>query len=382
MKTPGLVLSFVCTFLAFVQDLGAQNFRPPQDASSVDRFVEVVRLVHQQWHDNRRGLTVKFAMDAAKGGNPGYSALMDEQVKAHLAYAVRASGGDGDAAIERFIGRLDPWTSYLAPGDYRRFQSSQRQDYSGVGMDLEKESDGSFTCWPYPGSSADRAGIAPGARLVAVDGRPTADRSLYAIGAMVRGKRGTEVDLSVSRFFGLSSRLNLVRAPAQIRTVFPLPPRNGVQVLQITRFASSTPKELADNIASSTHMMELDLSKCSGGDLDAAVEAASLFLDPGTVIARIHRTGEIETLRASRGQRRSTRLLLHQSDLTASAAEVFIAGLVENHAASSYGGTTKGKATTQDIIPLDKGGALLLTTGLISGPRGQTWHGRGLPPHR
>lgn len=381
MKTPGLVLSLVCTLLAFVQNLGAQNYRPPQDAASVDRFVEVVRLVYNQWHDNRRGLAVKFAMEAARGGTPGYASL-DAQTQAHLAYAVRASGGNGDAAIERFIAKLDPWTSYLTPGDYRRFQSSQRQDYSGVGMDLEKESDGSFTCWPYPGSSAHIAGIAPGAKLVAVNGRPTSGRSLYAIGAEVRGKRGTTVDLSVTRFLGLSSRLNLTRAPAHIRTVFPLPPRNGVQVLQITRFATSTPRELADNISPATPMMELDLSKCSGGDLDAAVEAASLFLDPGTVIARIHRTGESETLRATSGPRRSTHLRLQQSGLTASAAEVFIAGLVQNGAASSYGSTTKGKATTQDIIPLEKGGALLLTTGLISGPRGQTWHGRGLSPNR
>lgn len=379
MKTPSLVLSLVCTLLALVQDLGAQTFRPPQDPASVDRFVEVVRLVQEQWHDARRYQATRFAMDAARGDS---SFRLPPDQQANLAYAVRVSGGSGDAAIERFVGKLDPWTSYLTPGDYRRFQSSQRQDYSGVGMDLEKESDGSFTCWPYPNSSADRAGIAPGAKLVAVNGVPTAGRSLYAIGAEVRGKRGTQVDLSVSRFLGLSSRLNLVRAPAHIHTVFPLPPHNGVQVLQITRFASSTPKELADNIDPSAPMMELDLTKCSGGDLDAAVEAASLFLDAGTVIARIHRNGETETLRASSGPRRATRLALRQSDLTASAAEVFIAGLVENGAATSYGSSTKGKATTQDIIPLEKGGALLLTTGLISGPRGQTWHGRGLPPYR
>lgn len=381
MKPPIFVLCLGIALAALPQAILAHDSRSDRGSASIDRFVEVVRLVSNQWYDSRRSQVVQFAMEAAGAGrSESYVRSLDDLAQVRLGAAVRASGGNGDAAIERFMMKLDPWTSYLPPADYQRFQNSQREDYSGVGMDLEKEADGSFTCWPYPGSSAESAGIQPGAKLSAVAGIPTSGRSLYAIGAQVRGKRGTQVNLSVVRFLNLSSQLNILRQPAHIRTVFSADARNGVQVLRITRFAPGTPSELAAIISPSTPTVEIDLSKCSGGDLDAAVAAASMFLEQGRVIARIHRNGASETLRAVSGPRRVARLVLHQSGVTASAAEVFIAGLVENNAATSYGSTSKGKATTQDISPLRKGGAVLLTTGLIYGPGGRTWHGRGLPP--
>lgn len=383
MKPLVILLCLGCPLLVMSWSASAQEAGLERGSTSIRRFLEVVRLVQNQWHDNRRGQVVQFAMEAAGAGRTeAYVRPLDELAESRLAAAIQRSGGDGDAAIERLMARLDPWTSYLSPTDYRRFQNSQRQDYSGVGMDLEKEADGSFTCWPYPGSSAESAGIQPGARLVAVEGIPTHGRSLYAIGAQVRGLRGTQVNLSVARFLNISSRLNILRQPAHIRTVFAEEVRNGMQVLSITRFATSTPDELARSISPATPMVELDLSKCSGGDLDAAVGAASLFLRPGTVVARIRRNSGTEVLRAAEGPRRGARLVLRQSGITASAAEVFIAGLVENGVATSYGSTSRGKATTQDITPLSKGGALLLTTGLIYDPAGSTWLNRGLPPLR
>jgi carboxyl-terminal processing protease len=350
---------------------------------SIDRFLEVVSIVSQQWHDNRRGSVVAMAMEAAGAGrSEAYQRPLDDIARTRLASAISRSGGNGDVAIQRLIAQLDPWSSYLTPVDWTRFQSSQRKDYSGVGMDLEKESDGSFTCWPYPGSSAENAGIRPGAKLLAVEGISTIGRSLYAIGAQVRGQRGSQVNLTVSGMLGIGSRLNLLRAPAQVRTVFASTPRDGIQVVRIARFASSTPRELAAAVSPGTPSVEIDLSECSGGDLDAAVDAAGLFLTPGNVVVRIASNTGIETLRSSGGSHRGTRVILHQGSVTASAGEAFVVGLVGNNIASSYGSTTRGKATTQDIIPLRNRGALLLTTGLMSGPRAGTWQGSGLPSRR
>jgi carboxyl-terminal processing protease len=373
LLTSGLLLS--------IHPCSAQS--TDRGSVSIDRFLEVVSIVSQQWHDNRRGSVVALAMEAAGAGrSEAYQRPLDDIARTRLASAIARSGGNGDFAIQRLIAQLDPWSSYLTPVDWTRFQSSQRKDYSGVGMDLEKESDGSFTCWPYPGSSAENAGIRPGAKLLSVEGISTSGRSIYAIGAQVRGQRGSQVNLTVSGLFGIGSRLNILRAPAQVRTVFASSPRDGIQVIRISRFAVSTPRELAASVSPGTPSVEIDLTQCSGGDLDAAVDAAGLFLTPGSVVVRIASNTGTETLQSSGGSHRGTRVILHQGSITASAGEAFVEGLVGNNIASSYGSTTRGKATTQDVIPLKNRGALLLTTGLMSGPRAGTWQGSGLPSRR
>lgn len=350
---------------------------------SPGRFLEVVRLINAQWYDERRGDIVRMAMEAA-GARPGrgYHRPLDSEAIANLTLALAIQGqGDDDRAIKRLISRMDPWSSYLSPVEWRQYNESLKPAYSGVGMDLEKEKDGSFTCWPYPGSAAAASGVQPGAKLVSVDGCPVESLSLYAIGALVRGRRGSPVSLGVSRFLGLSGRINILRTPAHSQTVFQTI-KNGTQVLRISRFSSGTPAELSALIDSSTAFVELDLAGCRGGDLDAAVEAASLFLPEGRLVAMIDRVGSQETLRASGGRKLLTRLTLHQDGNSASAAEVFIAGLVENRVASSYGSTSLGKATTQDVITLNSGGALVLTTGLIHGPSRRSWQFTGIKPSR
>ena len=349
----------------------------------VERFVEAVEIIARQWHDPARANVVPLAFEAA-GAARGQAVAQSftPAVAAALRETLRErGGGDGDLAIRRLVARLDQWSAYLSPVEWAQYQASLDPEYSGVGMDLEAEAGGTFTCWPYPGSSAEQAGIEAGAVLKTVDGRPVDGLSIYAISSMVRGRRGTPVTLGVRRFGVLTSNVNILRIPTRSKTVFPLAPRNGAQVLHISRFASTTPHELADALEGGAYSVELDLAGCHGGDLDAAVAAVGRFLKAGDRVATIHRNSGVEVLRASGGKGFKPRLTLHQDGGTASAAEVFIAALVENHVAHSYGSTSHGKAATQDVINLQHGGALVLTTGLIYGAGGKTWNKRGLPPY-
>ena len=73
-------------------------------------------------------------------------------------------------------------------------------------------------------------------------------------------------------------------------------------------------------------------------------------------------------------------IFLWQDEATASAAEVFIAALTDNNKAVSVGKKTFGKGTTQDVIELSDGSALVLTTGHLRTPSGLEYHGIGLAP--
>jgi carboxyl-terminal processing protease len=75
-------------------------------------------------------------------------------------------------------------------------------------------------------------------------------------------------------------------------------------------------------------------------------------------------------------------VFLWQDEFTASAAEIFIAALTENARGTSVGRTTAGKGTRQDIINLQDGSALILTTGYLITPHGMRFEGKGLTPMR
>ena len=66
---------------------------------------------------------------------------------------------------------------------------------------------------------------------------------------------------------------------------------------------------------------------------------------------------------------------------TASAAELFVAGLRDYNKAIIVGEQTYGKGTVQSIIPLDDGSALRVSTSMYLPPFTENYEGVGVTPH-
>lgn len=282
--------------------------------------------------------------------------------------------GIAENAIGVFMDRVDAWSGYLPPADWSQYQISKSQAYTGVGMDIEQEENGSFTCWPFPGSPAAQAGINPGDRLRAVNEWSTRGSSVYAISARVRGATGQSVKLSIKGPL-MARSVEIFRRPFTTTTVTAHPGPVGVLSLRISRFAGSTPREVAKLIRETyANTVELDLRDCGGGDLSAAVATTGLFLRPGTEVLRVDGRGF-----AASGQIWNKAVVLRGNKNTASAAEVVIGALLDHRRADYSGGRTRGKGVTQDVIPLRSGGGIILTTGLLLSPSGYSWQGLGFP---
>ncbi|NYF23542.1 S41 family peptidase [Sporosarcina sp. JAI121] len=65
---------------------------------------------------------------------------------------------------------------------------------------------------------------------------------------------------------------------------------------------------------------------------------------------------------------------------SASASEIVAASLKDQQAATIVGETTKGKGTVQSFFEFDNGGALKLTIGQFTGPKGAVVHKKGVEP--
>lgn len=108
----------------------------------------------------------------------------------------------------------------------------------------------------------------------------------------------------------------------------------------------------------------MDVRFNGGGSLGEAVAMSGIFIDAGPMGLLKDKAGVITTVKdINRGTVYDGPLILLVNELSASASEFLAAALQDYHRAIIVGGQTYGKATMQDVVPLDpKGNKNALTS--------------------
>lgn len=140
--------------------------------------------------------------------------------------------------------------------------------------------------------------------------------------------------------------------------------------VRIRSFGRRTALELAAWLrapdVSGADVVVLDLRGNTGGIVESAVEAASLFIPEDRPVARVLTREGGETIYHSRGGRlRRGGVSVLVDGETASSAEVFCDALRRESGATVVGGPTRGKRSVQEAIALNGRWTLLLTCGWI-----------------
>jgi hypothetical protein len=118
----------------------------------------------------------------------------------------------------------------------------------------------------------------------------------------------------------------------------------------------------------------VDLRGNGGGLMEQAVSIAEKFLPAGRVIVSQHSRQPLdERVAVSQNKRPETLpLVLLVDGNTASASEIFAAAMQDNDRATIVGTRTFGKGLVQDIIPLEDGSGLVLTSERYYTPSGRS----------
>lgn len=284
--------------------------------------------------------------------------------------------------LKAYLDDKDTFSAYLTQEEYSKFRESQAGRYVGIGMEIEKNRFGEIICFPYPESVAERAGIRHGDQLKSIDEIPVAGKSIFTIASLASGREGTSVDLVIKKKSGGDVRLSLIRSVVRFESISKRQVGK-LSFLKILSFSSSAKARMVGFLSAwdENSPIVLDLRGNPGGDLDAAVDSAKLFLKRRENVYSIRGRNGIETFASSDDALSPAfPIILWQDETTASAAEIFIAALLENDKAISIGTKTFGKGTKQDIIRLSDGSALVLTTGYLQTPSGEEYDGIGLNP--
>lgn len=283
--------------------------------------------------------------------------------------------------LQTWLQSFDPYARWISAEAYQDILATRRIYTHGVGMDILRNREGKIICVPYPNTPAQSAGIREGDILLAVDGNDIGDAEVEDIGVLIRGTANSLVNLKVRHRSGETQALTVQRRQIQEQDVVQTQ-ENGFTRLRIYRFSPRTFTELTQALRSAGDAVVLDLRANTGGDLNAALACAALFLDKDAVLL----TSET---RKGRNQRRTStkgayaqipRLVLWHNSLTASAAEVCLVALLDNYRATSVGTVTLGKAKGQDVFTLSDKSLLKLTTEGFFRANGLTWQDIGLTP--
>lgn len=285
-------------------------------------------------------------------------------------------------SLKAYLSINDPFADYLTRDEFSDTRQFQEEQYVGIGMEILKDTQGQVICFPYPGSPAEKMGIRAGDHLLNINGTPVSAKPLFTVASMVKGCKGPSINLIVKSLSETEKEVAVPCRQIQIRSVKKERLQN-LTVIQILAFTKTTALTL-ENIFSHWKKRDpvvIDLRGNWGGDLQAAMDSAELFLEKGQIIASIVAREKSTTYESNtKALNLAYPLFLWQDAATASAAEVFIAALTENQKAVSIGRATFGKGTTQDIIELSDGSALILTTGQLKTPNGHVYQGHGLNP--
>jgi carboxyl-terminal processing protease len=279
----------------------------------------------------------------------------------------------------------DPYSHYFDPADYRSFQNESNPHLSGIGIDVQPTPHGLQILDVFEGSPAARAGLARADVITHVGRTSLAGRSATFSAALIKGRAGTSVTLTVLE--GKRSRTVVLRradivVPVASGRIVTL---HGVSIgdVQLTSFTANSGSELRAQVDKVLHeharTLVLDLRENGGGLLDEAVKVASIFIPDGTIVSTSGRSQPRQVFLAKGGAISTKIPLVVLVDRgTASSAEIVTGALQDRHRAKVVGTQTYGKGVFQEIQPLPNGGALDMTVGEYFTPSGRNLGGGGV----
>jgi carboxyl-terminal processing protease len=290
-------------------------------------------------------------------------------------------------ALNGMTKSLDPFSSFFTPKQYESFRQETEGEFGGVGIEIGMEKGRPVVISPIEGTPAFRAGIKPGDVILEINGEDTSNMSLIDVVQRIRGKVGTKVQLTIYRK-GMEKpmKIELERALIKIESVR-WTTLGDVGYIKLSQFNENVSvqveRALKELVSKRVKGVILDLRNDPGGLLSEAVNVADLFLPEGKLVVYTRsRNGETQKYFARRKPAVPDELpvvvLINKG--SASASEIVAGALQDYKRAVILGEKSFGKASVQNIIPLEDGSALKLTVAHYYTPLGRLIHNKGIVP--
>jgi len=295
-----------------------------------------------------------------------------------------------DGAMKGMVEELnDPYSVYLEPEEYQSLQTQMKGSYGGLGIyvGVPEDTKRLTVMSPIKGTPAARAGIKSGDEIWEIDGKDATEMDIDSAVSLMKGPAGTKVTLGIkSPNEGKLRRILLVREIIEIPSVEGkmLEQYPDLAYINISMFNDITGQELKNTVVNLTQENKcrgliLDLRNNPGGALNAAVEAAGLFVPKGKPVVWLVDRQRTEAFISS-GNSINLPLVVLINKGSASAAEILAGAIKDVKAGILVGETSFGKGIVQSVFALGDGAALKITTAKYLTPNKNDIHKKGVAP--
>jgi carboxyl-terminal processing protease len=241
---------------------------------------------------------------------------------------------------------------------------------------------------PLKNSPAQEAGIEKGDIIFSIDGKESLDMKVEEAVSLIRGPKGTVVNLKllrkgVEKPIDVSVTRDKIIVPTLETEVI-----GDVFVIRLYNFGANARVEFKTAIEqfakSNKEKLILDMRGNPGGYLEAAVDISSWFLPAGkTVVTEDFKNGKEQKVFRSKGYvllEKNPNMIVLIDEGSASASEIVAGALSEHGVAKMVGVKSFGKGSVQELVEITPETALKVTIARWLTPKGTSISAGGLTP--
>lgn len=281
--------------------------------------------------------------------------------------------------VNTITSMMDLHTEYMAPLDKRYFDETLSGSFDGIGAQLGYEEGNIKIVAVLPGGPAKKSnGVEVGDVVVRVAQGPETPVELAGFDVtdavkLIRGKKGTEVRLTLRKKDGTLKTVALIRDKivqdeTYVRSAVIDQGLSKIGYILLPEFYAnfndpSDPHQSAIDVENEVRKLKaakvdgivIDLRNNGGGSLNDVVKMAGLFIDHGPIVQVKSRGRQPEVLKDNDGGVLwDGPLAVMVNEFSASASEIFAAAMQDYGRAIIIGSTsTYGKGSVQRSIGLD-----------------------------
>lgn len=287
-----------------------------------------------------------------------------------------------DYSISSMLEKLDPHTVYIPKSDIQVAHSQLEGDFEGIGIEFNIIKDTIIVVAPISGGPSEKAGLMAGDKIVKVDDSLVAGKTISNadVFSLLRGKKGSEVKLSVKRG-GQKKLIDHIVVRDKIPTYsieisYMVDASTGY--IKVSRFSATTYQEFYEALKklkkTGLKNLILDLRDNPGGYMDRATNMADEFLSGNKLI--VYTDGKDnkydQKIYANKtGLFEDGALIVLVNEGSASASEIVAGAVQDNDRALIIGRRSFGKGLVQMPITLKDNSELRLTISRYYTPSGR-----------
>ena len=293
-------------------------------------------------------------------------------------------------AIDNMLAKLDdPYTRFLDPKEFNEMRIDTTGELMGVGIQisLDKDTNQIVVVAPIKDSPAFFAGIKPKDVILSVDGKLIDGLSIDSTVKLIRGERGTKVNLGIKRgkkVLKISLKRDRIELDVVDSRINYSDLGYKIGYLRLKQFNAKSPKEMSSSIKEIENQNPLgyvlDLRSNPGGLLEASIEIARQWINTGIIVSTKTKDG-IKEIRRAKGRAITNKPVVVLIDEgSASASEILSGAIKDNKRGILVGKKTFGKGLVQSVRSLTDGSGLTVTIAKYLTPSGKDINKNGIEP--